>query len=340
MNRKDFLSLVVPLASVARAVAETKTNNNENTLLKIPPYLQQGDTIGICCPSGYISLEDVQPAVNKMKEWGFEIKLGNSVGAKDFSFAGTDEERSKDLQAMLDDVSIKAIMFGRGGYGAVRIIDKINFRKFVTNPKWIIGFSDATVFHSHLNKNYGIGSIHSKMCNSFPADWSTAEPSQIEAIDSIRKILIGEKMLYECIANEKNRTGTAEGVLIGGNLSILQNLAGTKSDINTKNKILFVEDTGEYLYSVDRMFWNLKRTGKLDKLKGLIIGGIKIKPDESGEEFGRNVYEIVTEVVKEFSYPLCFDFPVGHQKNNYALKCGVRHKLIVEGDEVKLKELI
>lgn len=338
MNRKDFLS-VVPLVSVASAFAGKKNYLEEGSSKKIPPYLKPGDVIGITCPSGFITLEDVQPAVNKMKEWGFEIKLGSTVGARDFTFAGTDEERAKDLQQMIDDPKIKAIMLGRGGYGAVRIIDRIDFKKFASKPKWIIGFSDATVFHSHINRNYGTASIHSKMCNSFPSDWTKAEPSQIETIDSIRRCLIGEKMQYTSQANEKNRTGTGEGTLVGGNLSILQNLAGTISDIETKNKILFVEDTGEYLYSIDRMFWNLKRSGKLDKLTGLIIGGFKAKPDDAGEEFGRSVYDIVLEVVKEFSYPVCFDFPVGHQKNNYALKCGVKHQLRVSTDSIRLNEV-
>jgi muramoyltetrapeptide carboxypeptidase len=240
---------------------------------------------------------------------------------------------------MLDDRDIDAILFARGGYGAVRIIDMIDFTTFKKRPKWLIGFSDATVFHSHVNRNFGIATIHSKMCNSFPADWSKAEPSQIETINSIRKCLIGEKMQYTAVANEKNRSGTGEGILIGGNLSILQNLAGTKSDIHTAGKILFVEEVSEYLYSIDRMFRNLKRTGKLDKLKALVIGGFKNKPDDAGEEFGRTVYDIVTEVVKEFSYPVCFDFPVGHQKDNYALKCGVKHRLVVSADGVTLKEV-
>jgi muramoyltetrapeptide carboxypeptidase len=337
MNRKDFLSSVVPLVTVASAVAGTKNINDEDSL-KIPPYLKEGDIIGITCPSGFITQEEIQPAVLKLKEWGFRVKVGKTVGEKDFTFGGNDELRTDDLQQMLDDRDIDAILFGRGGYGAVRIIDNIDFTTFKKHPKWLIGFSDATVFHSHLNRNFGIASIHSKMCNSFPADWSKAEASQIETIDSIRKCLNGEKMEYTAVANEKNRIGKGEGVLIGGNLSILQNLAGTKSDIYTTHKILFVEDTGEYLYSIDRMFWNLKRSGKLDKLNGLIIGGFKTKPDDAGEEFGKTVYDIVNEVVKEFSYPVCFDFPVGHQKNNFALKCGIRHRLTVTSDQVKLKE--
>ena len=338
MNRKDFLSSVVPLVTVATAVAGNKKMEDEDSL-KIPAYLKEGDIIGITCPSGFITQEEIQPAVLKLQEWGFQVRTGNTVGAKDFTFGGNDELRTGDLQQMLDDRDIDAILFGRGGYGAVRIIDNIDFTTFKKHPKWLIGFSDATVFHSHVNRNFGIASIHSKMCNSFPADWSKAEPSQIETIDSIRKCLIGDKMQYTAIANENNRIGKGEGILIGGNLSILQNLAGSDSDIHTKNKILFVEDTGEYLYSIDRMFWNLKRSGKLDKLNGLIIGGFKTKPDDAGEEFGRSVYDIVNEVVKEFSYPVCFDFPVGHQKNNYALKCGVRHELIVSNDAATLTEV-
>lgn len=337
MNRKDFLSTIVPLATVATAFANTKKLNDEESL-KIPPYLKEGDIIGITCPSGYITREEIQPAVSKLEEWGFKIRIGKTVGERDFTFGGSDELRIKDLQQMLDDRDINAILFGRGGYGAVRIIDKIDFKTFKKHPKWMIGFSDATVFHSHIHRNFGIASIHSKMCNSFPNDWSMAEPSQIESINSIRKCLTGERMEYIAVANEKNKPGTGEGTLIGGNLSILQNLAGTDSDIQTKNKILFVEDTGEYLYNIDRMFWNLKRSGKLDKLNGLIIGGFKTKPDDAGEEFGRTVYDIVTEVVKEFSYPVCFDFPVGHQKNNYALKCGVKHQLTVTSNQVKLEE--
>ncbi|MDB5223800.1 MAG: peptidase LD-carboxypeptidase [Chitinophagaceae bacterium] len=340
MNRKDFLSSIVPLVTVATAATGTKKiNAEEESSLKIPAYLKEGDVIGITCPSGYITEEEIRPAVSKLKEWGFNVTTGRTVGARDFTFGGNDDLRAEDLQQMLDDRDIDAILFARGGYGAVRIIDKLDFTTFKKQPKWLIGFSDATVFHSHVNSNFGIASIHSKMCNSFPADWSKAEPSQIETINSIRKCLAGEKMQYTTVANEKNKPGTGEGILIGGNLSILQNLAGTESDIHTKNKILFVEDTGEYLYSIDRMFRNLKRTGKLDKLNGLIIGGFKTKPDDAGEEFGRTVYDIVTEVVKEFSYPVCFDFPVGHQKNNYALKCGVKHRLEVSESSVNLIEV-
>jgi muramoyltetrapeptide carboxypeptidase len=240
---------------------------------------------------------------------------------------------------MMDDNDISAILCARGGYGAIRIIDDLDFKKLNKHPKWVIGFSDITVIHSHLNRNYRLASIHSKMCNSFPDDWSKAEPIQIESIESIQKCLAGEKMNYLFLSNANNKTGLADGELVGGNLKTLESMAGTRTDINTKDKILFVEDTDEYLYSIDRMFWNLKRTGKLSHLNGLIIGGFKIKKDDEGEEFGKTLTEIVLEKVSEYNYPVCFDFPVGHQKNNFALKCGVMHRLSVHLNECRLNEI-
>lgn len=343
MNRKYFLSSVASFFATIPLFGNSKVEALGNKLERglttaVPPYLKKGDLIGITCPAGYITLEDIQPAVLKLKEWGFNIKVGNTVGKKDFTYGGTDQERLDDFQQMLDDNDVKAIMCARGGYGAVRIIDNINFKKFTKKPKWIIGFSDITVIINHVYNNYGIASIHSKMCNSFPSDWTKAEPSQIETINSIRQCLVGEKMRYTCIPNAKNKTGLVEGELIGGNLKTIESLSGSKSDIDTAGKILFVEDTGEYLYSIDRMFWNLKRTGKLSKLKGLIVGGFKVKKDDEGEEFGKALEDIVLEKITEYNYPVCFDFPVGHQKNNFALKCGIVHKLAVHLNECYLDE--
>ncbi len=339
MKRKHFLSSFIPLAATLGAVARGRTSLAEESPVTIPPYLKPGDTIGICCPAGFMKTEDIQPALLKLAEWGFKTRVGATVGKKDFTFGGTDEERLQDLQQMLDDRSIKAILFARGGYGAVRIIDKLNFKKFDKDPKWIIGFSDATVFHSHINEKYRVATIHSKMCNSFPDDWNKAEPVQKETIESINLCLRGDRMKYLFTPNEKNKTGLAVGELIGGNLKTLESLAGSASDIHTKGKILFVEDTGEYLYSIDRMFWNLKRSGKLEKLKGLIVGGFKIKTDDAGEEFGKSIEDIVLEKVSEYDYPVCFDFPAGHQKNNFALKCGVQHTLGVHLNECRLTEV-
>ena len=340
MKRKSFIqsSIGALSASYLPALAQFQPIGDE-ALFVSPAFLKAGDIIGITAPAGYITSGEIRSAVQKMESWGYKIQVGETIDKRDFTFGGTDEERAKDFQKMLDDPKIKAIMCARGGYGVVRIIDKLNWEKFKLKPKWIIGFSDVTVFHSHLNKNFGIASIHSKMCNSFSDDWSLAEPIQIETIESIQLALSGKKMKYSAIPNPQNKLGTTDGVLIGGNLKMLETLTGTKSDINTAGKILFVEDTGEYMYNVDRMFWNLKRTGKLSQLKGLIIGGFKIKVDEDSDDFGKTLQDVVLEKVKAYHYPLCFDFPVGHQRNNYALKCGVKHRLEIKNENVSLKEI-
>jgi len=330
MNRKHFLaSLAATSVLLPPFKALAKTVDSKNSSFKIPQYLKSGDNIGITSPAGFITVAEIQPAVLQMQSWGFNVLVGSTIGKRDFTFGGSDDERLADLQEMLDNDDIKAIMCARGGYGLVRIIDRLDFSKFKKNPKWIIGFSDVTVLHCHLAKNYGIASIHSKMCNSFPSDWATAEPIQVETILSIKNSLLGQQMTYNAAANSNNRLGKTNGILVGGNLSIIETLAGSDSDLDTKDKILFIEDTGEYLYSIDRMLWNLKRSGKLKNLAGLIIGGFKVKPDDEGEEFGKTVYEIVIEKIKEYRYPVAFDFPVGHQRNNFALRCGLNHTLDV-----------
>ncbi|HRO47595.1 LD-carboxypeptidase [Agriterribacter sp.] len=337
MNRKHFLSSLFTTGISVKALAATL--HNPDPSIRIPQHLKPGDAVAITAPAGHITVEELQPAIKQIESWGLKIRLGDTIGKKDFSFGGTDAERAADFQRMLDDPAVKAIMCARGGYGSIRIIDQLNFSKFLIKPKWIIGFSDITVMHCHIGSNYKVATIHSKMCNSFPEDWSKAEPLQRDTILSIKDALTGVKMKYNALPHEKNRHGIIEGTLTGGNLKIIENLAGSKSEIKTAGKILFVEDTGEYLYSIDRMFWNLQRTGKLSQLKALIIGGFRIKPDDPGEEFGRTLYDIVWEKVKTYNYPVCFDFPVGHQRNNYALKCGVLHRLSVTANGVELLEV-
>lgn len=340
MNRKYFLSSLIPasvmLQSFKGFTIVDSLNDQKN---KIPAYLIAGDTIGITCPAGYITAKEIEASVTQMKSWGFKVIIGNTVDKRDFTFGGTDEERLADLQQMLDDPSIKAIMCARGGYGAIRILDQLNFSKFKSLPKWLIGFSDITILHSHINTNYHVATIHSKMCNSFPSDWALAEPIQIETINSIEQALKGDKMNYSTPYNVNNRMGVATGELIGGNLRCIENLSGSKSEIDTDGKILFVEDTGEYLYSIDRMFYNLKRSGKLAKLKGLIVGGFKIKTDSSNDGFSNTLEQIVLNKVAGLDFPVCFDFPVGHQKANFALKCGVKHRLEVWESGTKLEEV-
>ena len=342
MQRKQFLGLSASLLTGMALPAKKamSTFNDEETIYAKPPYLKRGDTIGITSPAGYITVEEIQPAIAVMESWGYKVRIGSSIGKRDFTRGGTEEERARDLQQMLDDSGIRAIMCARGGYGSISIIDKLNWAKFKTKPKWLIGFSDVTILHNHIHRNCQVASIHSKMCNSFPADWNKAEAIQIQTINSIRDALSGKKMSYSAVPNLQNKMGAGEGILIGGNLKTIETLSGTPSDIITTGKILFVEDTFEYLYSIDRMFWNLKRTGKLKGLKGLIVGGFNAKPDDEGEEFGRTLQEIVLEKVKEFNYPVCFDFPVGHQRANFALKCGVRHKLLVKSETVNLLEIL
>ena len=336
MNRKSFLASAVGLGAAASSAGAKK---DEPGAMNVPPYLRSGDTIGITSPAGYITETDIAPAVELIRSWGFRIVTGSAVGQRYFTFGGTDEQRAADLQRMLDDDSIKAIMCARGGYGMVRIIDKLDFTRFIKHPKWIIGFSDITVLHAHLNRNFSIASIHSKMCNSFPDIWSNADQLQKETILSIKSALTGARIRYDFPPSACNKPGTAEGILVGGNLKTIETLAGTASDLYTNGKILFLEDTGEYLYSIDRMFWNLKRTGKLAGLKGLVIGGFKIKPDDPGEEFGIVLEDIILEQVKQYSFPVCFDFPVGHQKNNFAVKCGIRHRMEVKRDYCLVEEI-
>jgi len=340
MNRKNFIGAAgTLLGGTLFSFKNGITQATEDALFKKPPYLKPGDTIGITSPAGFITLERLQPAIVLLQSWGYRIKIGSTIGKRDFTFGGTDTERAADFQQMLDDPSIKAIMCARGGYGSIRIVDKLNWSKFKSKPKWVIGFSDVTVLHNHIHTNCSVASIHSKMCNSFPDDWATAEPIQVQTINSIHDALAGRQMKYEAKPHLQNKPGNAEGILIGGNLKTIETLAGSSSDINTAGKILFVEDTAEYLYSIDRMFWNLKRTGKLKSLKALIIGGFNLKPDDEGEEFGRSLQDIVLDKVKEYKYPVCFDFPVGHQRANFALKCGAMHKLIANNGEVKLVEV-
>jgi muramoyltetrapeptide carboxypeptidase len=342
MKRKRFLASLMgsPLlaASNIQSGLLSKPIFSVDPVWRVPPYLKPGDTIGITCPAGYMTQEEIQPAVLVLKSWGFKLRIGKTVGARDFGFGGTDGQRLADLQQMLDDSSIQAIMCARGGYGCVRIIDQLDFRKFAEKPKWIIGFSDISVIHAQLNHQYHIASVHSKMCNSFPEHPELAEKGQWESILSIRTALSGGKVEYPVVYDASNRQGLGEGILAGGNLKTIETLAGTSSDMHTEGMILFLEDAEEYLYSIDRMFINLRRTGKLRNLSGLLIGGFRVKPDDPGEEFGKSVYNIVMEQVAGYKYPVCFNFPVGHQKLNYALKCGVRHELNITADQVIFKE--
>lgn len=279
-----------------------------------PPYITKGDKIGIVAPARKIDISEIQFGIDVLKSWGLEVVFGNNLFKNDNQFSGTDDERAEDLQSMLDDDSIKAVISARGGYGALRIIDKIDFSRFKKNPKWIIGYSDITVLHSHIHQNFGIETLHAPMLFTFQKD--------VESVESLRKSLFGELKSYS-FPNKNNysRNGNAEGILVGGNLSLIYALTGSKSDIDTKGKILFIEDLDEYLYHTDRMMMNLKRGGKLEHLVGLIVGGMTEMKDNA-VPFGKTVEEIIYESVAQFSFPVCFDYHSGHDTKNLALYLG------------------
>lgn len=303
-------------------------------MIKVPTYLKKGDCIGIVAPAGFMPLEKMETCINTLQDWGYTVRLGATTHSQsDNYFSGTDQERLNDLQEMLDDKTVNAILCARGGYGLSRIIDDISFKKFKKHPKWLIGFSDITVLHSHIYNNYGIATLHAPMAAAF----NDGEFNNIY-IQSLQKALEGIPSRYECEVHEFNKPGIAEGELVGGNLALLTHLIGTASDIKTKNKILFIEDVGEYLYSVDRMILQLKRSGKLDKLAGLIVGGFSEMKDTE-RPFGKRVQQIIYEHMKEYHFPICFNFPVSHQKENYALKIGLTYSLHVQNGGVKLEEV-
>lgn len=340
MNRKGFLKAVFPLglglASNPHLVKSHHTNW-ENELLQ-PSPLKQNDLVAIVSVAGFIGREEVMPAVRKLEDWGFRVRIGDAVGKRDRSFGGTDAERLSDLQQAMDDPEVAAVFFARGGYGAVRIIDNLDLSKFLLKPKWVVGFSDMTVLHAHIQRHTAVATLHAKMCNSFPADWATADPDQVQSLELIAQSLGGKKMNYSLPVHPMNRQGTAEAVLVGGNMKTIEAMLSTGSDLPTSGRILFLEDTGEYPYAVDRMFRHLRRAGKLSGLAALAIGGFKLKPDDPGEEFGRTLEEIVMESVSGYDYPVCFGLPVGHQKKNFPLKCGVVHVLQVGTESVALTE--
>ena len=301
--------------------------------MTVPTYLKRGDTIAICCPAGYMAADKVKNCVTTLQQEDYHVIVGENIGSRSNNyFSGTDKERLKELQRFLDDKNIDAILCARGGYGISRIIDKLCFKKFLKHPKWIIGFSDVTVLHTYLFTNYKIISLHASMAAAFKGG------EESENIKTMLAALTGKKALYDIDANSSNKTGTAKGKLVGGNLSLFTNGIGTSSDVNTNNCILFLEDLDEQLYHIDRMFVQLERSGKLKKLAGLIIGGFSDLKDTE-RPFGKTIYDIVLDLVAEYDYPVCFDFPVSHAENNLALKHGMKHQLIVKDDGVSLIEL-
>ncbi|WP_395077990.1 LD-carboxypeptidase [Flavobacterium sp.] len=285
-----------------------------------PPYLKKGDTIAIVATARKNIDDNLKFATDLLNSWGLNVKIGSTIGLDLNQLAGTDAQRAQDFQDQMDNSNIKAIWCVRGGYGTVRMIDLLDFTKFKVNPKWIIGFSDVTVLHNHLN-TMGFKSIHGIM----PVSSKATE----EAKESLRISLFGEKLKYEIDSHAMNRMGKASGELVGGNLSILYSLMGSKSAINCDDKILFMEDLDEYLYHIDRMMMNLRRNGCLESIKGIIVGAMT-KMKDNDIPWGKDVLQIIEDVTKKYNIPIIYDFPAGHISDNRALIMGNKVSITVD----------
>nr|WP_067056647.1 LD-carboxypeptidase [Mucilaginibacter sp. L294] len=286
------------------------TNRPSDTII---PYLKKGDKVAITCPAKKLPIP-MTDAVNLLTNWGLEVVLGDTVNASYHQFAGDDAFRAADLQRFIDDDSIKAVFCARGGYGTIRMIDLVDFSRLQTNPKWVVGFSDITLLHSHIIANYNLPCIHGQMPLNIP-------DATRHSLETLRMALFGEELAYTIAPNPLNRMGECRGTLIGGNLSLLLATNGSVSDVDYSGKILFIEDVGEYLYAIDRMLRALKRAGKLKNLSGLIVGGFTDLKDND-IPFGQTLPQIVMDVVADYSYPVCFDFPAGHVPDNCSLILG------------------
>ncbi|HTJ11579.1 MAG TPA: LD-carboxypeptidase [Dinghuibacter sp.] len=298
-----------------------------------PPYLQPGDTIGIVCPAGQMEAARAQDCIDTLQAWGYRVRVGRTLGHAWHYFSGTDQERLDDLQAMLDDPEVKAVLCGRGGYGTSRIIDRLDFTAFRRAPKWVIGFSDVTVLHAHLYTFCGTASLHAPMAGAFQGEGAAGA-----SVASLKAALEGGKAAYTVATHPANREGRAEALLVGGNLTLLAHLVGSVSDIPTDGVLLFIEDIGEYRYNLDRMLIQLQRAGKLEALAGLVVGGFTDLKD-TVVPFGQSVEEMILEKVGAYGYPVCFGFPTSHHGDNYALKVGGRYRLDIQDAGVTLGEI-
>jgi muramoyltetrapeptide carboxypeptidase len=287
-----------------------------------PPSLKKGDSILIIAPAGKIqNQQHIQAGIDLAQSWGLAVKFGHNLFKQYNSFAGTEKERLSDLQKGLDNPNIKMIWAARGGYGTVRIIDDLNFTKFKKHPKWIVGFSDITVLHNKTH-NLGFQTIHGQM----PSTIDLRDSSQQEAIASLKNTLFGKKIKYVLDANKNNKKGKAQGILVGGNLSILCSMLGSNTSIDTRNKIIFIEDVSEPLYNIDRMIISLERAGYFKNAQGLIVGDFSLKPNESNP-FGKTLEKIVIEALNGTDFPIIFDFPAGHLNDNRAIILGREIKI-------------
>lgn len=293
------------------------------------PFLQKNDIIGIISTARSVDKSLLEKAIHILKSWGLQVMLGKNLYRIDNQFAGTIQERTNDLQNMINNPQIKAIFCAKGGYGTIQIVDNLDLSTLYSQPKWIIGFSDVTVLHNHLHTQLNLQTIHATMPLLF------SQPNHEMALEHLKNVLFGKFPTYTFPSYESNREGKTIAPIIGGNLSIIHSLIGTPSDIDTKGKILFLEDLDEYLYHIDRMIIHLKRAKKLDKLAGLVIGGMTDMKDNM-IPFGKNAEQIIYDYTKEYDYPICFNAPIGHIVDNFPIICGKKMELIVEKNESHL----
>lgn len=310
--------------------------------LIFPPYLQEGDHIIILSPSSKIDKSLIKGAVKLLQSWGFKVDISKHAASAHGTYAGTDSQRLEDLQSALDDQKAKAILCSRGGYGAVHLVGKLDFTRFHKHPKWLIGFSDITALHNVIQQN-GYASLHAPMARHL-----TVEAENDFCTLALKDILMGHTTAttaealkadqtefgYTCPAHKLNHKGTAKGILRGGNMSVFYGLRGTLYDIPAEGTILFIEDVGERPHSIERMMYNLKLGGVLDKLSGLIIG--QFTEYEENKSLGKDLYGALADIVKEYNYPICFNFPVGHVTMNLPLIEGAEVTLTIESKDVKL----
>lgn len=326
------IAIILGINSCALAQNEIDNSTEMTSKLIRPPYLKAGDTVAIVAPSGILKNREreVQQAVDLLKSWGLHSVVGKHVFSKADHFAGTDDERCEDLQKAMDDPKISAIWCARGGYGTVRILDKLNYTRFKKNPKWVIGYSDITALHNQLH-NEGFESLHALMCVSLTKDLEDVKSS----IQTFRSALFGNPTNYYLKGSEYNREGVVSGQLVGGNLTILHTMLGSKESIDTSGKILFIEEIGEYKYHIDRMLQSMKRAGYFDNLTGLVVGDMS-KLRKNTTLWGTSVEQLVLDALSDYDFPIAFNMPAGHEKDNRALVLGRTIELKVEKEKTEI----
>jgi len=297
-----------------------------------PSKLAPGSTIGILCPAGAITMEKVTICAQVLASWGYQVRIGKTVGTQFGHFAASDLDRQNELQSMMDDPEIHAILCARGGYGLSRIVSQLDFTKIKAHPKWVIGFSDITILHAALQK-HGIQSIHGPMSAGFGKG-----DAGLPYIIALKQMLEGAAMPVEAKAHPANQLGQSEGMLVGGNLCLMTHLIGGKNQLDTKGKILCIEDVGEYHYNVDRMLIQCKNAGLLDGLAGLVVGGFTDMKDDA-TAFGETVTEMIQRITKGANYPISFDFPISHDLNNMPVQLGATYQLAVTENAAVLTKI-